>query len=134
MFGSITEFFYKNLAGIEPSSPGYKEISISPQLVGDLTHASATVQTMYGEIGSKWEKQGNSIIFNINIPANTKAKLVLQKNAFKENIKLKESDTIIWEKGQLKSQVDGIELIQELSDCFKITIMSGSYNFILSGS
>ena len=131
MFGSITEFFYKNLAGIEPSLPGYKEITISPQLIEDLTYASATVQTMYGEVRSKWKKQGYSIIFDINIPVNTTAKLVLPKNTFIENVKLKESDIIIWEKGQLKSQVNGIESVQELIDCFEVTVMSGSYNFIL---
>ena len=39
MFGSTEVFFYRDLAGISPTSPGYKTITIAPQVVGDLTRA-----------------------------------------------------------------------------------------------
>lgn len=134
MFGCITEFYYKNIAGIQPSLPGYKEITISPQIVGNLKYENASVQTMYGQVESKWEKEGNSITFDITIPVNTKAKFLMPKASIKENFIIKESEIIIWEDGKPKSQFDGIDTIRELTDSFEITILSGSYNFSLSGN
>lgn len=131
MFGSIAEFFYKNIAGIEPSMPGYKEIKIAPQIVGDLKQARASIRTVYGKVSLKWKKQGSSITFDIIIPANTQAKLLLPKPSLEGNLIIEESDMIIWKNGQLISLPDGIDSIQEFSDNFEIKVLSGSYIFKL---
>lgn len=132
MFGSIAEFYYKNIAGIEPDMPGYKEIKIAPQIVGNLKYAGASIQTTYGKVSSNWKKQGRSVIFDITVPANTQAMLRLPKPSLERNLIIEESGIIIWKNSRLLYLIDGIDSIQESNDSFEIKILSGSYRFKLS--
>jgi alpha-L-rhamnosidase len=43
MFGSIGEWFYRSLLGINPAAPGFKKIIIKPQPAGDLTFARGSL-------------------------------------------------------------------------------------------
>ncbi len=85
MMGQIEEWFYKSLAGIQPdeNAPGFKHFFIQPEIVGDMTYAKASYYSIYGKIVSHWEIQDNTIIFNVEVPSNTTATLVLpvSKNA-----------------------------------------------------
>lgn len=49
--GSVSEWFYKALAGIDAGTEevGYKQIKIKPYVVGDLSWVKSSVQTI-GEI------------------------------------------------------------------------------------
>ncbi len=129
MYGSIDEFFYRDIAGIRPSLPGYKEITIAPRLVGDLTEAKASVRTIYGNVTSAWKKRGQSVVFDIVIPGNTKAKLLLPKQRTSGKFKLEESGFILWENGQPVSPMEGILSVQESNDCFELVALSGEYCF-----
>jgi alpha-L-rhamnosidase len=79
MLGHIMQWFYEGLAGISQAenSVGYKNIIIRPQIVGDLTHASASFQSPYGEIRSAWKKTGSHFELKATVPANTTAKIYL---------------------------------------------------------
>lgn len=79
MLGHIMEWFYEGLAGISQAqnSVGYKSIVIRPQLAGDITHATASFQSPYGEIKSAWEKTGNNFELNVTVPANSSAEIYL---------------------------------------------------------
>src|SRR5690606_16869544 len=56
-YGAIGEWMYKNIAGIQPvaAAPGYKDFIIAPRPGGKLTDASASLETVYGKIGSDWQ-------------------------------------------------------------------------------
>jgi len=73
MLGHIMQWFYEGLAGISQvgNSVGYKNIIIRPQVVGDITHATANFQSPYGEIRSAWKRTGNNFELKVTIPANT---------------------------------------------------------------
>lgn len=130
MYGSIAEFFYRDIAGIRSCLPGYEEITIVPQLIGNLTETSASVQTIYGEIYSKWKKQGQSVIFEIAIPGNTKAKLLLPKKRMIDyKFKLEESGLTLWENGQAVSPIEGVLSVRELNEGFEVKVLSGKYCF-----
>ncbi len=129
MFGSIDEFFYKDIAGIRPVKPGFEEISIAPKLVGDLTAANASVRTVKGEVSTSWEKIGNSVILNVNIPVGSKAKIKIPKVSQSESYRLYESGMLIWEGGRTVQQSDGISKITETGSCFEVEAGSGSYSF-----
>ena len=85
MMGQIEEWFYQSLAGIVPDAenPGFKHFFIQPEVVGDMTFAKASYESMYGKIVSNWEKKDQQLIFKVEIPANTTAtiKLPVNKNA-----------------------------------------------------
>ncbi len=58
MFGSVDAWFYKALAGInaDSSAPGFEKIIIRPQVPGDLSYVSASVNTVRGLVSSSWRK------------------------------------------------------------------------------
>src|SRR5690606_25138949 len=70
MFGSVSEWFYKGLAGIQPApdAMGFDKIVIRPNVVGDLQTVSAKYQSVRGLIESEWKLDGNRLILEIEIP------------------------------------------------------------------
>lgn len=79
MLGDVSAWFYRALAGInpDPEQPGFRHIIIRPQLVGDLTEASAEYRSVRGLIRSAWKRHGGQVRFEITVPANATATLVL---------------------------------------------------------
>jgi alpha-L-rhamnosidase len=74
-YGAIGAWMYQYIAGInpDPQQPGYKHIVLRPSTAGEFTHAKASYQTPYGQLVSAWKKEGDRIIMEITIPANTEA-------------------------------------------------------------
>ncbi len=75
MLGHIMEWFYGDLAGIQPdpSGPGYKKILIKPAPVGNVTWAKASYESLRGTITSSWKIQGDTFVLDVTIPANCSA-------------------------------------------------------------
>ena len=72
--GAIDEWFFEDLAGIRPTAPGYERFDIAPQLVGDLTHVSARVRTVRGELASSWRKGADgSLELDVAVPVGATA-------------------------------------------------------------
>lgn len=76
-YGSIGEWMYRRLAGINQLEPGYKKILIKPQLMKGITFVEATYKSVYGKIKSAWTCQNQRIKVEVEIPANTTALLLL---------------------------------------------------------
>ena len=55
MFCSTEVFFYRTLAGISPTSPGYRTMAIRPNVVGGVTDVEAVVETQSGPVVSAWQ-------------------------------------------------------------------------------
>ena len=77
MMGQIDEWFFHSLAGIIPSTPGFKEFTIQPQPVGDLKWIKAEHQSLYGAIKVEWEHQDGVFKLSVSVPVNTKATVIL---------------------------------------------------------
>lgn len=77
MMGQIDEWFFRSLAGIEPSTPGFKEFTIQPQPVGDLKWIKAGHKTLYGDIKVEWQKEDGKFTLSVLIPVNTKATVIM---------------------------------------------------------
>lgn len=75
MFGSIAEWFYRSLLGINPAAPGFKKIIIKPQPAGDLTFAKGSYNSLYGKISSDWKITQGKFTLKVGIPANTSAEI-----------------------------------------------------------
>jgi hypothetical protein len=75
MLGQITEWFYRDLAGIrcDLAGPGFKRIVIKPAVVGDLTWVMAVYDSVRGRVVSEWRRQGGRLALNVTIPPNTTA-------------------------------------------------------------
>src|SRR5690606_2798333 len=75
MFGSISEWFYRSLLGINPAAPGFARILIKPQPAGDLTWARGSYKSVRGEIKSEWSRNGLSFELKVAVPGNTTAEI-----------------------------------------------------------
>lgn len=79
MHSGFAAYFYESLGGIKSSesNPGYKMFIVNPEFPSDMTSTEVTVSTPYGEITNTWSINDNLLSMNIEVPFNTKAKLIL---------------------------------------------------------
>jgi hypothetical protein len=73
--GTFDDWLYRDLAGIQSTSPGYASIRIRPAVPADLANASATVDTPRGEIVSEWRQSSGKLALKVSVPANTSAEV-----------------------------------------------------------
>jgi len=79
MFGDVSAWFYKALAGInlDPAAPAFQHIIIKPNPVGGLTSARAYYDSVRGRIVSDWIIKKDRFHLTVTIPANTTATVSL---------------------------------------------------------
>jgi alpha-L-rhamnosidase len=79
MLGQINEWFYQDLAGlgVDPAAPGFKNVLVRPQPVGDLTWVEASHDSPYGRVKVRWERKDASFTVKLVVPPNSTATLWL---------------------------------------------------------
>ena len=80
MFGTVSEWFYRWLAGIQPDPdhPGFKEFFLTPTMPEGLESVNCTYHSPYGAIISNWKKNASeSYTYEISVPDGTKANITL---------------------------------------------------------
>ena len=75
MFGQVGAWFYKGLGGIYPDekTPGFKHTILKPFFPEDLKEFEVSHCSPYGKIISKWQRAGKTVLYQVDIPANTTA-------------------------------------------------------------
>lgn len=73
--GDLNVWLYEDLAGIrpDPATPGFQKFVVHPYPVKGLDSVSASHESLYGKIVSKWEKHGDSFELEVTVPPNTHA-------------------------------------------------------------
>lgn len=138
MFGSIVEYYYKYLAGIQSPMEGktsvaYKHIYLEPRVSEKLESVSASYETVQGEVAVNWKKSATAFQYHVSIPANTTASVILPAFDF-QNITISEGDTKVWENDNFIPGNHGIENVKNNSGYFEVTIGSGNYTFKLQSN
>ncbi len=79
MYGDISAWFYKALAGInsDPASPGFKHFIIKPEVLGNLQWAKGTYNSVHGLIVSDWYLKEGKFNLTVTVPPNTTATIYL---------------------------------------------------------
>ncbi len=72
-FGSVGEWMYAHVAGLEAASPGYKRVLVRPRPGGGVTWARASYESIYGRISTAWKIEGKAFTLKVIIPANASA-------------------------------------------------------------
>ena len=119
MFGSIEDWFYKSILGINAAAPGFEKIIIKPQPLKELTWAKGNYQSVRGNIVSDWKKEGSKFLLQVTIPPNTTAEVWLPA---KEN-------EIITESGKFIKEMQEIKLLRYENGYAVIAAGSGNYTF-----
>ncbi len=119
MFGSIDEWFYRSLVGINAAEPGFKKITIKPQPAGDLLWAKGSYESIQGKISSDWKIENEHFKITVSIPANTQAEVWIRT---KPNAEISESGKSINANSEIRFvKYDGAYAVVEIG--------SGEYVF-----
>jgi alpha-L-rhamnosidase len=154
MFGSVTEYLYRYLAGIRSplqtehsqrygqasdksvladkdleDSYGYRHIRLQPCIPsGALREAGASLQTVAGTIAAGWKKQDKGYLYRVTVPPNTTATLTLPIDGFRK-VKITETGKVIRQNGEFIGGVSGIEGISADDSAVCFSLESGTYRF-----
>jgi alpha-L-rhamnosidase len=79
MFGSIGDYFFKGLAGIniDDQKPGFRHFTIKPSFDNDIDWVEVDYESIHGYIASYWRKEGDKISIDVTIPANCTADILI---------------------------------------------------------
>lgn len=72
-YGSIGDWMFGELAGIESLEPGFKKVKITPKFIKGIHRVKGSFESMYGTISSECSCMEGKIKIDIAIPANTTA-------------------------------------------------------------
>lgn len=80
-YGAIGEWLYRVAAGIEADEErsGYKFTTIYPRIGGGLDYVKANYKSVYGDVTSEWNVDGDEVTMKVCIPPNTQAKICLDQ-------------------------------------------------------
>ena len=82
--GSVGQFLYQRIGGLEPLDAGYKVFKIKPILGGGITSCQITTTVPYGRISSSWTIKDKHFEIQLEVPMNTKCLLTLPDNSSRE--------------------------------------------------
>lgn len=124
MFGSVSEWFYKGLAGIKPApdAVGFNKIIIQPQPVGDLKWVRASYESVRGSIVSNWSQEPGRFKLHLEIPVGSTATVFLPAP----------DQAKVTEGGNPIGQAPEIQLLRRENGQLVLAIPSGTYDFLAS--
>lgn len=74
-FGSVAEFLYRYVLGIEPKEKGFKKLKFQPKTDGRLGFAQGSYQSVSGKITSSWKYEGDVVTVKLTTPVETEVLL-----------------------------------------------------------
>lgn len=125
--GSVSEWMYRTILGINPdeAAPGYAHFFLKPRPGGGLTWAKGSYDSLRGRIESAWRRDGDAVIYEFAVPANTTATLYLPAR----------DEGAITEGGKPTAGAEGVKFLrleirhEGLFAVFELG--SGSYRFVV---
>jgi alpha-L-rhamnosidase len=121
MFGDVSSWMFKTLAGIAPDydHPGFQHFECRPHVLGDVTWVKAEHKTLYGRIKSDWKIGADSLEYHVEIPVNTAARVFLPAR----------DQESVSESGRPVTEADGVAVVGMEDGCLVMEVGSGEYDF-----
>lgn len=121
MFGSVSQWMFNWLGGIQPSKSavGFDDIEIRPQPVKELDWVKTSYRSVRGLIVSNWRRERGRVVYEITIPPNSSATVLLAGS----------SDESIAERGEVVQVGNGIRQVKRTHGGWELSVGSGVYKF-----
>lgn len=118
---AVVSWFVEGVAGIrlDPGKPGYQHIVIKPAMVGDLTWARASYDSVNGFIECHWKRDTHSQTVMVTIPVNTTATVYIPCD----------EGCVVYENDTNAEESEGITLSARGKDGVIYRVESGAYTF-----
>lgn len=89
LLGDLLPWCIENIGGIRAAEPGFKKIRLAPNFeLEELPEANVSYKTPYGVVASHWQICDTLLLWDVTIPCNTTAEVVLPYNAKKQPLTL----------------------------------------------
>ena len=119
-FGSVGQWLFRTVGGIDTDGAGFKSIVIRPQPGGGLTLARTAYNSSHGLIVSDWKIDGDKFTLNVSIPVNTAAAVYVPA----------QSTDSVTEDGKPVIQAPGVEFLRSEDKTAVYRVGSGQYKFV----
>jgi alpha-L-rhamnosidase len=122
MFGSVSQWFYNWLGGIEPAidAVGFDTFTFQPQFLENLDWVRCTYQSIRGPITCDWKREGNRVALDLHIPVNTTATVYVPASRIED----------ITESGKKIGKAMGVTFLRMDKNRTVLKVDSGSYKFV----
>jgi alpha-L-rhamnosidase len=125
--GSIGQWYYQQLAGIQPGTPGWRTFTLAPSVVGDLTHVTASQDTVRGKVVSAWTRSGSTLTYHAVVPVGSTAQIALPLLGGSGST-VREGGRTVWPRGD----DPGLTVGRASDDVLSLTAGSGDYTFTVT--
>ena len=124
MFGSVSQWFYNWLGGIEPDvdAVGFDKFTFQPQFLAGLDWVRCTHRSIRGPVTCDWKRQGGRVAMDLHVPANTSATLILPGTG------------VLTENGRPATDSKWVEEVSAQDGGTKFRLGSGQYHFMYTRS
>ncbi|MGB2779983.1 MAG: alpha-L-rhamnosidase C-terminal domain-containing protein, partial [Phycisphaerae bacterium] len=135
MFGSVSGWLFRHLAGIQPdpAGPGFERIVIRPVMPRGLASAAASVRTLRGTVAVDWKKGDGPLRLEVAIPGNSTARVYVPTLGAKA-VRITEGGRPVWEGCACCPGVPGIAGAEATPGGVVVTVDGGTYRFEVAGS
>ena len=122
--GGPATWMLQGLGGITQTSAAFKTMTYRPGIESELNYVNTTVDTLVGKTMSNWTYENDVLTWNIEVPANTTATLIIP---ISDAESITESGVDIMEKNG-----EGITYVGTNENGeFVYTVGGGSYSFVV---
>ncbi|WP_067433289.1 family 78 glycoside hydrolase catalytic domain [Nocardioides jensenii] len=119
-YGAVGEWMYSSIGGIQSTGPGYSTFRVAPRPGGELTHATISHYSPYGEIRSTWRTVSeDQLTLDVTVPANTVARVHVPAV----------SERGVFEGGSLAADAPGVRFVRMQDGAAVFEVGSGDYAF-----
>jgi alpha-L-rhamnosidase len=125
MFGSISQWFFNWLGGIQPDAEaaGFDRIVIRPQLVDGLDWVRCSYRSVRGMVVSNWSRTAGAVEWQITVPPNATATVFIPAERIDD---VREGPDI----GLPARRAEGVRDARMEGQSAVFSVGSGSYRFV----
>lgn len=120
-FGTVAEWFFKSLAGLnpDPDQPGFKHFVVQPHPVGDLKWVRATHDSVRGPITINWKRDRGTFRLELSVPPGSTATVHLPTS----------HPEAVTESGRAAKKARGVTFLRAETGTAIYEVGSGRYQF-----
>ena len=117
--GTVDDWLFSNVAGIQSTSPGFRTAAIDPSPVAGLSYASGYETTPLGRVSSSWTRSGTSFALTAQVPVGSRATVCVPAASAQS----------VTESGDPIGSASGVTVTGMQGSCLQLQVGSGTYRF-----
>ena len=127
MFGSISEWFYRSVLGINPAEDAIAcdRWVLSPQLTVQIPEAKGQYESIRGILSSEYRRTEEQLEWKIQVPANTQAVLEIPFSGWSDP-EIAINEQAVWVNGTIRAN-EQFQIMDQSEQQLRLQVGSGSY-------